>query len=218
MAKSEPIDGDRKIKELMIEILREERPGSVGELVGALVERAEREISITEAIKLVKELEEEGRIRLSEPLRAHGNFSSYLSDRESSLSFWLVVCAVAMTWASIYALPSEFPWVVSRWVFGSLFVIFLPGYAFVEALFVEPISGKKELDQIERFALSIGMSLALVPLAGLLLNYTPWGIRLEPIAVSLSSFTLLCATVAAYRKYAKLSAEVGRAIEQGNAA
>ncbi|MBO3802322.1 MAG: DUF1616 domain-containing protein [Candidatus Brockarchaeota archaeon] len=123
-----------------------------------------------------------------------------------------------MTWASIYALPSEFPWVVSRWVFGSLFVIFLPGYAFVEALFVEPISGKKELDQIERFALSIGMSLALVPLAGLLLNYTPWGIRLEPIAVSLSSFTLLCATVAAYRKYAKLSAEVGRAIEQGNAA
>jgi uncharacterized membrane protein len=34
------------------------------------------------------------------------------------------------------------------------------------------------------------MSLALVPLVGLLLNYTPWGIRLTPITLSLLALTI----------------------------
>jgi uncharacterized membrane protein len=34
------------------------------------------------------------------------------------------------------------------------------------------------------------MSLALVPLVGLLLNYTPWGIRLTPVTISLLALTI----------------------------
>jgi uncharacterized membrane protein len=41
----------------------------------------------------------------------------------------------------------------------------------------------ENLDPIERIALSLGMSIALVPIVGLLLNYTPWGIRLTPIVL-----------------------------------
>ena len=48
----------------------------------------------------------------------------------------------------------------------------------------------KEIDNIERTALSIGMSLALVPLIGLLLNYTPWGIRRTPVTLSLLALTI----------------------------
>lgn len=43
-------------------------------------------------------------------------------------------------------------------VVGSVFVLFLPGYSLIRALF-----GSRELDNIERFALSVGLSLALVP-------------------------------------------------------
>ena len=57
--------------------------------------------------------------------------------------------------------------VYARYLLGSLFVLFLPGYTFIKALFPA-----KQLDSIERTALSIGMSLALVPMIGLLLNYT----------------------------------------------
>ncbi|HNR26717.1 MAG TPA: DUF1616 domain-containing protein, partial [Methanobacteriaceae archaeon] len=39
-------------------------------------------------------------------------------------------------------------------------------------------------------ALSFGLSIAVTPLIGLVLNYTPWGIRLDPILVSLAGFTL----------------------------
>jgi uncharacterized membrane protein len=56
-------------------------------------------------------------------------------------------------------------------------VLFFPGYVFITALFPE----KKELDNLERLALSLGLSIAIVPLIGLLLNYTPWGIRLIPL-------------------------------------
>jgi len=65
-------------------------------------------------------------------------------------------------------------------------VLFLPGYALIAALF----PSKNDLDGIERLALSFGLSIAVVPLIGLGLNFTPFGIRLVPIIVSLSVFTL----------------------------
>jgi hypothetical protein len=54
---------------------------------------------------------------------------------------------------------------------------------------------------IQRFALSVGLSLALVPLVGLLLNYTPRGIRLNPIVVSLTILTVGLAMVAVAGDY-----------------
>ena len=49
---------------------------------------------------------------------------------------------------------------------------------------------------IERLVLSFGLSIAVVPLIGLILNYTPWGIRLESILWSIASFTLIMAVIA----------------------
>ena len=47
------------------------------------------------------------------------------------------------------------------------------------------------IDGIERVALSIGLSVAIVPLVGLILNYTPFGIRFESVFVSLSLIIIL---------------------------
>lgn len=47
-----------------------------------------------------------------------------------------------------------------------MFVLFIPKYVTVEALFPRG----RELDLIERFPLSVGLSMAFVPLVGLLLN------------------------------------------------
>jgi uncharacterized membrane protein len=52
---------------------------------------------------------------------------------------------------------------------------------------------------VERVALSLGMSIAIVPLIGLGLKYTPWGIRLEPILVSLLAFVAGTSMIAGYR-------------------
>ncbi|WP_248516872.1 DUF1616 domain-containing protein [Salinarchaeum laminariae] len=136
-----------------------------------------------------------------------------------------------------------------RVALGLPFVLFLPGYAFIAALFPEtgapPTASNEEaddgtptadesatpttgddggsadgmadtvreritrppavtgrgIDGIERVALSFGLSIAIVPLLGLVLNFTPWGIRLLPILVAVGGFTILAAIVAARRRW-----------------
>jgi len=83
-----------------------------------------------------------------------------------------------------------------RIILGLLLVLFLPGYSLIAALFPR----KDDLDGIERIALSFGLSIAVVPLLGLALNYTPFGIRLVPILVVLSVFTVSLAVVAGVRR------------------
>lgn len=79
---------------------------------------------------------------------------------------------------------------------GLLMVLFVPGYTLIAALFPR----KADLDGIERVALSFGLSIAVVPLMGLGLNYTPWGIRLTPVVVSISIFTLAMSAVSYIRR------------------
>ncbi|KKG09298.1 DUF1616 domain-containing protein [Methanosarcina sp. 2.H.A.1B.4] len=85
---------------------------------------------------------------------------------------------------------------VLRNILGLPLVLFLPGYALIAALF----PAKSDLDGIERTALSFGLSIAVVPLIGLGLNYTPWGIRLLPILISLSLFTIAMCGLAYLRR------------------
>jgi uncharacterized membrane protein len=141
-----------------------------------------------------------------------------------------VVVLTLLTAATVFV-----PWVNEtplRIVFGLPFVLFLPGYAFIAALFPEagesPVdeedaighsadgivdveaetnesednSDRSGIDGIERVALAFGTSIAIVPLLGLVLNFTPWGIRLTPIMVTVAGFTLGATAVAARRRWA----------------
>ncbi|WP_121744678.1 DUF1616 domain-containing protein [Natronorubrum halophilum] len=72
-----------------------------------------------------------------------------------------------------------------------------PGYVVVAGLFPE----RGEIGGIERVALSVGVSLAIVPLFGLGLSATPWGIHLVPIILVATAVTLLAAAVAALRRW-----------------
>lgn len=105
------------------------------------------------------------------------------------VALWTVVTAVCVYLPILNASPL-------RIVFGLPMVLFIPGYALIAALFPE----KDDIDGIERVALSFGLSIAVVPLIGLALNYTPWGIRLDPIVVALSLFTFAMLAVAHWRR------------------
>lgn len=124
-----------------------------------------------------------------------------------SLWFWALTLFIVLTGSAIYLLPQIQPYVYLRYVVGSLFILYLPGFALIEALYPK----REGLESLERLALSIGLSLALVPLVGLVLNYTPWGIRLDPIFVSLAFLTIALGAVAVARKftYLKMGIEAG---------
>jgi uncharacterized membrane protein len=76
------------------------------------------------------------------------------------------------------------------------FILIIPGYCLIAALFPK----NDDISLSERIALSIGLSIAVVPLMGLALNYTPFGIRLDPFVISLTVFTLVMILVAHYRR------------------
>jgi len=85
---------------------------------------------------------------------------------------------------------------VLRIVLGLPFLLFFPGYTLIAALFPR----KASLGGIERIALSFGLSIAVVPLIGLILNYTPWGIRVNPVLFSIIVFIVAMCCVAWYRR------------------
>ena len=124
------------------------------------------------------------------------SFVDYVRNFYLSMTLWITIMVTSVTVLTIYLLPDTMPYSIVRIVAGGSFVLFIPGYALVQLLFPS-----REMDTIERIALSIGLSLAVVPLTGLLLNYSPWGIRLDPIVVSLSALSIVLALASVYRAY-----------------
>ncbi|MHC1624630.1 MAG: DUF1616 domain-containing protein, partial [Methermicoccaceae archaeon] len=122
------------------------------------------------------------------------NALPYIRSFKASIDLQLIILLTILT-LTFVMMPkiNENP---IRILLGIMFVLFFPGYSLVAALFPRD----DDLDGIERFALSIGLSVAVVPLLGLLLNYAPWGIRLNPILFALSTFTILCILIAVYKR------------------
>lgn len=75
-------------------------------------------------------------------------------------------------------------------------LLFIPGYCLIAVLFPK----NDDIGLVERIMLSIGFSIAIVPLIGFGLNFTPWGIRLEPVVVVLILLTWMMILVAHYQR------------------
>jgi len=83
-----------------------------------------------------------------------------------------------------------------RIILGLPLLLFLPGYSLVTTLFPK----RHDLGVIERVALSFGLSIAVVSLLGLALNYTSLGIKLIPILIVISTFTTSLSIIAWIRR------------------
>lgn len=107
------------------------------------------------------------------------------------LLFFTITLATA---ALVIALPE---WASPvRVALGLVVVLAAPGYALTSALFARV----DDIDGIDRLALTLGLSIAAVPLLGLILDATPWGIRLAPIAVAVTAWVALFSALAAWRR------------------
>lgn len=122
--------------------------------------------------------------------------SPVFSREEIPADLIVVLVWLAASIAAIYVpFLNETP---ARLVLAIPVILFLPGYCLLAALF--PKNG--DIDLMLRMVLSTGLSIALVPLIGLGLNFTSWGIRLEPIVISLTLFTLVMVIVTHHQRSA----------------
>ena len=184
------------LDQTLIKLVQTKKPTNVQQLVD-LTKLETIFVSEQKIMQHILRLQSQGKLTLKEPLtQTPPKLSTYLKTTESTW-YWITIILATTTALTVFTIPeNSYPLIYIRYVLGAIFVLFLPGYSLIKALFPE-----KELDNIERTALSIGMSLALVPITGLILNYTPWGIRTTPITLSLLTLTIIFATAAIIREH-----------------
>jgi uncharacterized membrane protein len=83
-----------------------------------------------------------------------------------------------------------------RMVLALPILLFIPGYCLIAILFPK----SDDLGLMERIMLSIGFSIVIIPLIGFGLNFTPWGIRLEPLVVAIILLTWVMVLCAHYQR------------------
>ena len=191
------------LDERIIDIVKTRNPATIEELI--ILVQHQDPLPKQKIMRHILDLQSEGKLKLVEkPSPPPSTITGYFLSRQAYW-YWITLVLTSTTLISVLAIPENaFPTVYVRYILGSIFVLWLPGYSFIKALFPSRVpipTRSNELDSIERIALSIGMSLALVPITGLLLNYTPWGITQVPITLSLLALTVTFATIAILREY-----------------
>lgn len=190
----------RGIEELALEKIAQNNNVKLGALVDELTQ--DLGYKRDRVLNRLMELEAKKKIVIQEktPYRSFFNYAV------STYSLWFWGAAIATLLSLVLISATGGVALYLRYAFGGLLILFLPGYSLIEFLYAK----KKELDELTRVALSIGLSLAIVPLVGLALNYTPFGIRLVPVALSLTLVTLILLLLALRKKhsYYKVSKDV----------
>jgi uncharacterized membrane protein len=105
----------------------------------------------------------------------------------------VIILLIVFSLIGIYV-PISIPFV--RIIFAIPLALFIPGYLIMLVFFPK----RGDIGEIERLILSIGLSVAIIPLIGLLLNFSPWGIRLDPLVALMIIFILLMIIFARYRQ------------------
>ncbi|RZN43516.1 MAG: DUF1616 domain-containing protein [Methanophagales archaeon ANME-1-THS] len=113
------------------------------------------------------------------------------SEDKLSTAFDLGVMLLFTFLAYLFVLVPPFNRTPLRIVFALPLLLFVPGYVLIAAMFPR----KSELSLIERFTLSIGLSIAIFVFDGFAISVTPWRFRPGPIVYSLSFITIILAVI-----------------------
>jgi len=204
------------LEDIILQVTSEQKPETVEQLVELVMKRSVKDPETLEertpymlqrkqTLETIMKLQEQGKLQLTPASPPAYNFSTYLKTPAATW-FWTVITLMAATLIAVFTIPSaSYPLVYVRYALGIIFILWLPGYCLTKMLFPKKKTlsdkDKRELDLIERAAISIGVSLAIVPMIGLLLNYTPWGIAMTPIVLSLIAVTTILAVAGVTREY-----------------
>lgn len=187
----------KKISALEQEILGviiNKQPQSTQELLELLKNQG---ISEKKALKEIEKLHNEGSLKLE---------SDSVSPKPSTVRFrslpWYastISCSLIAAILIFVIPPDLYPLAYFRNIFGIAFVLFLPGFALIKTIFWKSKfsrTASKSLENIERVALSFGLSIGVVCILGLFLYYSGFGFHFEIIVITLLMFTGSFATLA----------------------
>ncbi|MDY0385769.1 MAG: DUF1616 domain-containing protein [Methanolobus sp.] len=110
-----------------------------------------------------------------------------LNPKKSLYTQDLILILILSLLSIVFVLISPFNETPFRIVFALLLIFFIPGYAFISALF----PGNREISGIERFTLSVGFSIVIMVFDGFIVSTTEWKFRPNSITMSLVILTFI---------------------------
>lgn len=196
---------DPEIQKEILRIIDEQKPESVKELIITLKKTSclkEQEILL-----LISKIQAKGQIVLTNQMTTHSSLSVFLRSNER-MWYWITII-MGFVAALLFFIISETtnPLISVRNIVGSIFVLILPGYALGRILFpcnspINPAQG--HLEGIERLALSVGISVVLVSIVGLVIYSLIGSLHMPAIVITLLVFTLFIATISIAQEYSSI--------------
>jgi hypothetical protein len=172
-----------QLNQIILRTIEKEKPETTEQLIKLVEEQTT--LSREEITRLLIQMENEDMLHFTKKdLPPASTFQAYLSSRKA-VWFWVTVSLALATVVVVLIIPENaFPEVYLRYAMTIVSVLFLPGYAIIRALYPFEIpvkTGDGFTDNLERVTLSLAVSIAIVPIVAVLLNFTPWGIRIAPV-------------------------------------
>jgi hypothetical protein len=197
LVQSKSIDSDRSelLQQRILNSVATHKRFRVKDLVVELQHTYSESLSIEEIQNAVKKLESEKKIMLLEP-DTKGHFFDYILRSYNGLSLWLTTAATCLIMALVFLLPNIEPWSYMRMITGAVFVLFIPGNALVQLLFAH-----RNMEQTEQMVLSVGLSIALISIIGLMLKYILLALTVESAVISIGILSITLSAVANYSHF-----------------
>jgi hypothetical protein len=194
---------DDELSVTIIRIAREKKPYNVKELCELV--RQDLPVEESKVISAIIKLQDQSKLGLwHQPFSPTPSLMQYLKTNQARWYWITIVITLIAAIFTIAVTGDSYPLIYTRYALGALFALWLPGYAFTRVLYSVNSSTRtpsNNISFVERAALSLGMSIALVSIVGILLNYSPWGIRPTPLILSLLVLTLVFATIAVAKEF-----------------
>lgn len=170
-----------EFRALVIKKVNEAPDLTVNDLVNIM--EKERNVPQKITIKIVQELQSEGKISLKEEKVSHF-YTNWV--------FWVISFSILTSLLVISDIQSIFLMIVLKYLFGTFYLFFIPGYSFTNLI-------SRDMPIIEKIGLSFALSIAIVSLTGLFLTYTPFRLTLLTITLSLFVEIVIFSSSALYK-------------------
>ena len=189
------MDEYSKIEKEIIEITKLKKPSTGAELVELITE--EFNISRELAIKYVLDLEDKRKILFIEQEgRRPEDIKEFLVSSKVYWYYLVMLVSVFMFFSSFISSPKTMLSLYFTYLVGTFFVLFIPGYCITRILY----SGI-EVSRLKFIVFSIGISVSMASIIGVIMNYTPWGINKIPIVIMEFFIITFLSSYAVYKEF-----------------
>jgi uncharacterized membrane protein len=196
---AEPVHSKDTRKTLIVKTLNEEKPKTINELVTLINKKYG--FSEQEIFSLIMELNEEKKIKLTDKSAFGAQKTVANMFSQNFIWYWVTLLSSFLTALAVFLIPDGvYPAGYLRLGLGAEFVAFLPGFVLTKSVLTAKFTAKNlnvAFDSLDIAAFSLGLSIAIVAITCLLLNYSPLGLTLNSVTLTLLVFTLVFGTFAA---------------------